>query len=117
MQRVAAQRQGVPFLDNDAAVGVVGAEVGLHHIERLRRGNDGCLRVGLRKGIHRAGVVRLHMLHNEVIGCALAQRGGNLGNPLIGEVGVHTVHNRDLVIANQVRIVRHTVGNVILALE
>ena len=72
MQGMAAQRQGVPFLDNDAAVGIVGAEVSLHHVEGLRRGNDRGLRVGLCKGGHRAGVVRLHVLHDKIVGCALA---------------------------------------------
>ena len=117
MQGVAAQRQGVPFLDNDAAVGIVGAEVSLHHIEGLRRGNDRGLRVGLRKGGHRAGVVRLHVLHDKIVGRALAQRGGDLGDPLVGEVGVHAVHHGDLFIADQVGVVRHAVGHIVLPLK
>ena len=79
VQRVGAQRQGVPLLDDDAAVRVVGAEIGLHHVERLGRRDDGRAGVRLRERGDGAGMVRLHVLHDQVVGRTLAQCGGDLG--------------------------------------
>ena len=117
MQRVGAQRQGVPLLDDDAAVRVVGAEIGLHHVERLGGRDDGRAGVRLRECGDGAGMVRLHVLHDEIVGRALAQCSGNLGDPLVGKMGIDAVHDGDLVVADQVRIVRHAVGHVVLAFK
>ena len=117
MQGMAAQRQGVTLLDDNAAVGVVGAEVGLHHVEGLCGGNDGRAGVGLRERGHRTGVIRLHVLHNKVIGRALAQRSGDLCDPFVGEVGIDGIHDGNLVVADQIGVVGHTVGHVVLALK
>ena len=117
VQRVGAQRQGVPLLDDDAAVRVVGAEIGLHHVERLGGRDDGCAGVRLRERGDGAGMVRLHVLHDQVVGRALAQCGGDLGDPLVGKMGIDAVHDGDLVVADQVRVVRHAVGHIVLALK
>ena len=82
VQRVGAQRQGVPLLDDDAAVRVVGAEIGLHHVECLGGRDDGRAGVRLRERGDGAGMVRLHVLHDQVVGRALAQCSGDLGDPL-----------------------------------
>ena len=102
VQRVGAQRQGVPLLDDDAAVRVVGAEIGLHHVERLGGRDDGRAGVRLRERGDGAGMVRLHVLHDQVVGRALAQCSGDLGDPLVGKMGIDAVHDGDLVVADQV---------------
>ena len=67
VQGVATQGQGVALFYNNAAVGKFTAEELLHHLERLGGCHDLCGGVCLRKRRQRAGMVRLHMLHNEII--------------------------------------------------
>ena len=54
---------------------------------------------------------------DQVVGRALAQCSGDLGDPLVGKMGIDAVHDGDLVVADQVRVVGHAVGHVVLALK
>ena len=62
-------------------------------------------------------MVGLHVLHDKIVGRALAEGSGDLGDPLVGKMGVHAVHDGDLFIADQIGVVRHAVGHIVLALK
>ena len=63
------------------------------------------------------GVIRLHVLHDEVIRLPAVQRGFQIIQPLFGEILIHRVHNGDLFIQNDIRIVSHAVGDGVLSLK
>ena len=57
------------------------------------------------------------MLHYEIIRRCFAQNFGNMGQPRIGEVGIHRVHNGGLFVPDQVRVIRHTAAHAVLPLK
>ena len=116
-QHMLAQVQGVALADYDAAVSVIGAEELLHHGESLGGSHNGSLGVSVQEDIDICGVVRLHVLHNQVIGLTAFQRVFQILQPLLTEILIYGVHNGDLVVNNCVRIISHAVGYHILALE
>ena len=63
------------------------------------------------------GVVRLHMLHDQVIGLTAAQDFAELSEPLICKFYIHGIHDGDLLVHDDVGIVGHAVGDYILALK
>ena len=62
-------------------------------------------------------MVRLHVLDNQVVRGTITQCGGDLGDPLVSEVGVNAVHHNGLVIHDQIGVVGHAVRDAILALK
>ena len=63
------------------------------------------------------GVVRLHMLHDQVIGLTAAQNFAEFSEPLICKFYIHGIHDGDLLVHDDVGIVGHAVGDYILALK
>ncbi len=62
-------------------------------------------------------MVRLHMLHNQVIRLAAVQHGGQVIHPFVGKITVNRIHNRNFFIQNHVGIVGHPIRHHILPLE
>ncbi len=102
VESVLAQNKGVAFLDDDPSVLKLRAEEVLHHRKSLGAGNDGRLGIVCHKVVDVCGVIRLHMLHNKVVGLALTQSLVKIAEPLEFEVAVNRVHNRSLLIKNHV---------------
>ena len=117
VQGVMAQGQSVAFLDDDAAVSIVCAEELLHHDKGLGGRYNFSGGVCLGKGIDGTGVVRLHVLDNQVVRCTITQCGGDLGDPLVSKVGVNGVHHNGLVVHDQIGVVGHAVRDAILAFK
>ena len=117
VQHVLAQLQGVALLDLNAAFRKVGAEEVLHHGEGLGRTDEGGVGVGVHKDLDVGAVVGLHVLDHQVVGLAAAELGGQVGEPLPGEVLVHGVHDGDFPVQDQVGVVGHTQRHLVLALE
>ena len=57
------------------------------------------------------------MLNYKIVGGAAVESGGEVVQPLVGETSVNRVHNGDLLVEDDVGVVRHSVGHVILTLE
>ena len=112
-----AQIQGVAFAHNDAAVGIIGTEEVLHHTESLEGGYYGGFGVQIHEVGHIGSMIRLHVLHDQIVGLAVAQNLLQIIQPLVGEVLIYGIHNGDLVVQDHIGIVGHTVGHNILALE
>ena len=62
-------------------------------------------------------MIGLHVMNNEIVGLFSAENFFQVFKPLFSEMLVHGVHNGDFLIANHVRIVRHSVFYLILTLE
>ena len=62
-------------------------------------------------------MVRLHMLHHQVIRLTPLNHCFHIGNPLLSESLVHRIHHRDLLIQDHIGIIRHSVGYLILPLK
>lgn len=115
---VAAQVKLEALLGNHAAVGEVGAKVGLHHLERRRGGNHLCGGIALHEGGDARGVVRLHVVNHQVVGRTAGKRGVEVAQPLPHKVAVDGVHDGNLLTHNDVGVVRHAVlADVVLPLE
>ena len=62
-------------------------------------------------------MVRLHVLHHQIVGLPAPQDGLNVVQPLVGEVLIHRVHNGDLLVQDDVGVVGHAAGHLVLPLE
>ena len=116
-QGVLAQLQGRTFANHDPAIRIIVAEELLHHLEGLDRGDDSGLRIDLQEIGNVGGVVRLHMLHHQVVRFPVLQYILDVVQPFMGEISVHRVHNGNFVIHDDIGIIRHAIGNVILSLK
>ena len=114
-----AQLERGALLDHELTLRIVSAEVGNHHLERRRRGNDGRLGVALHENGDARRVVGLHVMNDEVIRRATRKRGVEVRQPLVSEVNVDGIRYGDLLVAkDDVGVIGHAIGaHVVLALE
>ena len=114
---VAAQFEGAAVLGHDAVFHEIGAEEVVHHGEGLGGGHHGGVGVGLEEAVDVGGVVRLHVLDDEIVRLAASEGALQVVQPLVGEMLVHGVHDGHLFIQDNIGVVAHAVGHLILALE
>ena len=62
-------------------------------------------------------MVRLHVLDNQIIRLSSVQNICQIVQPFVSEVNVHSIHNSDLIVINDVGVVGHSVWHNILAFE
>ena len=116
-QAVLAQGQGLPVGDRHLGALRQGGEELPHHHKGLGVAHQGCLGIALQKQLDVGGMVRLHMLHHQIIRLSVSQHGGDVFQPLCAEVGIHRVHDGNLLVQNHIGVVRHAAGHHILPLE
>ena len=94
------------------------------HVEKLIHHHKGflvCHNRGVRIYLHEIhnvrGMIRLHMLDHQVIRLSVPQHLCKIIQPLMREVNVHGVHNRNLLIHDDIGVVSHTVRYDILSLK
>ena len=114
---VAAQSEGAAVLGHLPVLHEIGPEEVVHHGEGLGGRHHGGLGVGLQEAVDIGGMVRLHVLDDEVVGLAASERVLQIVQPLMGEMLVHGVHDGHLLVQNNVGVVTHAVGDLVLALE
>ena len=114
---VFAQGQGVPVADHHAAVGIVGAEHVLHHQKGQVGGHYHCFRVMSEEHVDVGGVVRLHVLDDEVIRGAAPEPGFQVLQPFPAEACVYGVKDGDLLVQDHVGVVGNAVGDGVLAFK
>ena len=102
-------RQGVFHLQ-------VGEELGDHY-KGLFIGYHSHLGIGVHKRLNRCGVVRLHMLHHQVVRLTAGKGLLYILQPFLCLTGVDGVHNCHLLVQNHIGIIGHTVGNNVLSLK
>ena len=113
-ERAAAQRQRIPVLDGQAApVAAIPVEA-LHHGERLGGRHDGRLGIALQEQADIGGVIRLHVLHDEIVGLAAAQHAGDVFQPCAAKARLHRIQNGDFLIRDDIGIIGHAVRHGVL---
>ncbi len=117
LQCMYAQRQGIAFLDDLPSVGIIGAEELLHNIEGRRGRDDDRIRKSLQKSADIGGMIRFHMLYNEIIRCAGTKDLPYILHPFLVKRSVHCVHNGNLFVHDDIGIVCHAVFYFVLTLE
>ena len=116
-QGVIAQGQSIPLAHCHLPLRGNRAEKVLDHGEGLGGGHHLCGGIGLQEPEQAAGVIRLHMLNNDVVGGFSAQHVPDVVQPDFREMGVHRVDDGVFFIVDHIGIVGHTVGNAVLALK
>ena len=117
MEHVLTQRQRISLSHNDPSVGIIRAEESLHHRKSLGGRNNGSIGINFQELCHVGGMIRLHMLDNQIIRGSAFQSLGNIIQPRLGKELIYSVHNSDLIIQNSIGIVAHAIGNNILSFE
>ena len=109
--------QCIAFFNYHLSVSKICAEELLHHHKCFLRGNN----LGIFECLHKVsnirGVVRLHMLNNQVIRTAGTENRLNVVQPLMCKAGIYRIHNCNLIIHDHIRIVCHTILYYILSLK
>ena len=116
-QCMLAERKCVTLTDHDSLICEIRAEEVLHHGERFCGRNDGCVRICLHEIHDVRGMVGLHVLNDEIIGCFTAERILNVVEPFVGEICIYRIHNGDFFICNDVGVVGHSMGNLVLTFK
>ena len=117
-QAVAAQVEHIALFDNHFALGEVGAKVVDHHAESTHAGHNLRLGIALHKGGDTGGVIRLHMMDDQVVGRTAIERGLEVAEPLVDKTTVDRIGDSDFIAQDNVAVVCHTVlGHIVLALE
>ena len=62
-------------------------------------------------------MIRLHVLHHQIVRLAALQRGGQIGQPLVHKVDLAGVHDSDLLVHDDIGVVGHAVGHNVLPLK
>ncbi len=117
-QAAAAQGKGIPFFHRQAAAGQVQAVEELpHHLQGPGRSHH--LQGGILTGHPRnqASVVRLQMMHHQVIRRASVQGFHEILLPRLCASGIDGIHNGHFLVLNQIRIIGHSLRYFILAFE
>ena len=117
VQLVLAQIQNVAVSHFDGLADLDVREVLSNHLEGLLVAYHYRLGVLLHEGLDGSGMVRLHVLDDQIIRSHAPQSQFDVLQPLLSLPLVDGIHDRDLVIDDGVGIVSHTVGHDILALE
>ena len=112
-----AQPERIAFLHNHSALHIILTEKCLHQRKSLCRRDDICIRITLHKCLYAAGMIRLHMLHNQIIRLSSFELSADIFQPLRGKSAFHRIHDRNLFIYHRIGIIRHTIGYVILSLK
>ena len=114
---MAAQFQFVPFLCHDSAAGIVRAGKVLHHGEGFGSRHHLRFRIGFHEGRDSGGMVRLHVLDDQVIRLFPFQCSFQVAHPLLHEVPVRRIHYGHFLIQDHIGIVSHAFRHDIHSLE
>ena len=116
-QCMGAEGKLCPFSGDDPTVFILDSVEIIHHGESLGGGNDPCGRELFHKEADIGGMVRLHMLDNEIIGNTAFESLLKIGKPFFTKMLIHRVHDGDFFVQDDIGIIRHAQGDNILALK
>ena len=116
-EAVAAGVQRVALLDQHRAGGEIHAQKLLHHGLDLGVADDLGLGIALQQQLLGGGVVRLHVLHHQVVQLAAVQGMGHILQKYAVHGLVHRVEEDGLLVEKQVRVIGNAVGHAVDALE
>ena len=89
----------------------------VHHNETLFIRNDSGVRINVQEILDVGGVVRLHVLDDQVIRFFSVKDIRQVVQPLVGEADIHRIHDGDLLIHDHIGVISHAVRYDVLPLE
>ena len=95
---VLAERKGIALRNHYAPFLIIASEVVLHHDECLLRGNYHGVLINLHEVGDISCVIGLHVLNDQVIGLPSSESGLDIVQPFMGEMRIHSIHDRGLFI-------------------
>ena len=106
-QGMRPEREGFPFLDGQGPAGIILSGERGEHLEGFRRGDKGQAGIPGHRLRNEPGMVRLHVLDDKIVGPAAAERLREVRHPGRPAAGIDRVHYGNLLIQDDIRIVRH----------
>ena len=97
-QSVLPQAESIIFAHHQTALRKIGAEKILHHGKSFGRSHNHRLRIMFHKIGNICRMVRLHMLHNQIIRLTVLQHCCQIIQPFMRKIAVHRIHNGNLLI-------------------
>ena len=116
-EHVFAEREHVSVPDDYASVREVRAEEVLHHLKRLCRCHNRRAFINLQEVCNVGGMVRLHVLNDEIIRLAISKCLFDVVEPLVRKPCFDRVDDGNLFVKYDVRIVCHAVRHVVHAFK
>ncbi len=116
-QAAAAQGQYGTFADHQTALRVLRAEEIAHHYKGLLGSHDHCVGIGIHEQSDIGGMIRFHMVHDQIVRHPAVQNLVESIQPFPAEVSVYRIQYGDLFIQNDIGVICHAPGNGILAFE
>ena len=113
---VFAQSERIALFYDQLVRKVAAVEVA-EHLEHFCVAHHRHGRILRRKCRDARGMIRLHVRNDQIVRLSAAERDVHVAEPLRYPRPVHGVHDRDLVIEYDVRIVRHSFGHFVLPFE
>ena len=107
-QHMAAQFQLVPFLHHNTTTGIVRTCEVLHHRKGLGCRNHLGFRIGFHEGCDTGGMIRLHVLDDQIVRLPAFQRRCQVAQPLLHKVPVSRIHHGHLFVQDHIGIISHT---------
>ena len=107
-ERMPAGRERVHFLNEQRTAVHVEREELVNHLQCLRIADDLDLGMAQYQFLHRAAVVGLHMIDNQIIERSSIQRVLEVFKENITDAAIHRVQQHGLFIQQQIRVVRNT---------
>ena len=104
-QRVLTESQSISFFYYHLIVGKIFAKKLFDHGKRFRAGNDYRIRIHIHERGDIGGMIRFHMLNDQIIRLAGSQFGLKIFHPFWPEVLIDCIEYCYFLIQNQIRIV------------
>ena len=114
---MAAKGKGGSVLSCDALGSGIRLEEAVHHCKCLCCGHDCRVRIGLQEVLDICGVIRLHVLDDQIVRLPAAENGGDVVQPFMGKMNVNCIHNGCFLVHDHIGIIGHSIGNHILAFK
>ena len=111
------QPQGGSILDHKLPVGKISPEELFHHAKGFLGRNDFGILVYIHKVRYVCRVVRFHMLDDQIIRLSAIQNLLNINQPFCAEIHIDRIHDGYLLIHDDIGVISHSVGNLVLSLE
>ena len=115
-ESVGTEFQRIPFLDGESIKCLTLKELAQED-QGLGRRHDLDIRILPCQCQDTPGMVRFHMVDHQVVGFPAAQGLLQLRHPLLPLPGIDRVHNGHFFVQDEVRVIGHSFGYDILALE
>ena len=101
----------------DPAISEIQLKEILDHVECFHIGNNRSVWINFEEVCNVCGMVRFHMLYDQIIWCTSIENLLDIVQPFMSKVGIYGIHNCNLVIQDYVGVVGHAIRNFVLSFK